>query len=183
MLLLLGVLLSNAPLFAEDAKAKLSDEEIDELFQEAFMLASFGFYDEAKQRCQRILEQKPDQPTVKKLLASIQAKRSGGDPGAELKRKLEAMIVPEVDFKKADPADAIESLRATSRKLSRDKAAVNFVWLVPAEEKLAPVTLHLEKVSMLDAIDYTARAAGLKYRVEPRAVVIFKPESDSTIVE
>jgi hypothetical protein len=153
----------------------LSEEEIGDLFAETVMLASVGFYDEAEQRCQRLLAQKPSDPVVRKLLEGIQAKRNKGDAAADFKRKLTEMIVPEVNFRQTGPIEAIEFLRNESKKLSKDKRAVNIVWLVPAETKLSPVTLHLEKIPLLEAIRYTAQAAGADLRIEPHAIVISKP--------
>lgn len=51
---------------------------------------------------------------------------------------------------------------------------MNFVWLIPAEEKLPLVSMQLRKIPMSEAIRYMLTAAGLNYRVEPHAVVIYR---------
>ena len=164
---------TNAP-----ANPVLSDDELGELLQQAIVLARVGLYDEAEARCKRILEQKPDQPTVKELLREInQEKRNrfGGDAGAPLREKLSDTIVPEVNLRAADASDALEQLRKESAKLTPDKTEINFVWQVPPDAKLPKVTLNLKNVPMLDAIQYVTAIAKLGFRVDPHAVVIYLP--------
>ncbi len=172
----------SAPVAAEEtnapAKTVLSDGELGDLLQQAIMLARVGLYDEAEARCQQILEQKPDQPTVKELLREIEEQkhsRFGQDAGAELRRKLSETIVPEVNLRGANPFDALEQLREESRKLTADKSEVNFVWQVPAEATLPKVTLNLKQVPLLDVIQYVTAIAKLSFRVDPHAVVIYLP--------
>jgi hypothetical protein len=183
------LLLSASGMIAQNtnhvAPAKISDDELGEKLQQAVILTNVGLYDEAETRCNEILEQRPDQPTVKQLLREIEERRRrayGQDPGYELKRKLKELIVPEVNFREADPKAVMDYLRAESKKLTRDKTEINFVWLVPADEKLPRVTLGLQKVPFLDVVRYTTEAAKLRYRVDSHAVVIYK-ESPPTPVK
>jgi general secretion pathway protein D len=97
-------------------------------------------------------------------------------PGAELKRKLNDLIVPELNVREAGPADVIEFLRAESKKLTSDKSEINFVWQVPADQKFPKITLNLKKVPMIDVIRYVTDLAKLGYRIDPHVVVIFVPE-------
>jgi hypothetical protein len=147
---------------------------------QAVMLSAVGMDEEAEQRLNQILAQKPDQPTAKRFLKEIQAKRQKTRPSvasAQLRAKLEKTIVPEVDFKEAKAEDVIEFLRKESPKLTPDKTPINFVWMVPAEAKPRPVTLMLKKVPVVDVLQYMTEAAGLRYRVDPNAVVIYSPAS------
>ena len=50
---------------------------------------------------------------------------------------------------------------------------------MPADTKLNPVTLNLKKVPFTDVLNYVTQLAGLKYRVDAHAVVIYKPEPPS----
>lgn len=164
------------------ATVKLSDDQLGDLLQQATRLARVGLYDEAETRCRQILEQKPDQPTVKQLLLEIQEKRSPitrRSPGAELTRTLGNLIIPELIVREANPADVIERLRDESRKLTGGKGEINFVWQVPPGRALSKVTLNLKNVPMLDVIRYVTTLARLDYRVDSRAVVIFLAEPES----
>jgi hypothetical protein len=161
------------------AAPKLTDEQLGEQLQRAIMLVQFGFYAEAEETCKRILEQNPDLPTVKELLQQIQRKRkllSPEDPAAALKQRLETLTVPAVNFRDAPVRDAIEWLREESGKLSPDKQPLNVVWMVPADAKLPGITLKLQQVPLLELLRYVTELAGLRYRLDPHAVVIFKPE-------
>lgn len=169
---------------AETNKVTLSDEQLGEKLAQAIMLGRVGLYAEAEATCREILAQKPDQPTAKQLLRELQeqrGKRETQDPGFSLRHKLGQIIVPEVNFRDASPADVIEYLRDTSKKLSPDKTEINFVWQVPADATLNSITLNLKKVPLADMLDYVTQLAKLKYRVDAHAVVIYKPEPEKPI--
>ncbi len=177
--MLLLILVAGATLAAETNR--LGDEKLEDKFAQAMMLARAGLYAEAEAVCKEILAQKPDQPTVKQLLLEVeelQRKREAADAGYALRRKLEQLVIPEISFRQAAPADVIEFLREQTKQLSPDKTPVNVVWLVPADAKLSPITLSLRKVPFTDVLNYVTQLAGLRYRIKPHAVVIYKPEPE-----
>jgi hypothetical protein len=159
----------------------LSDNQ---LMQQAIVLARAGLYTEAAAVCKEILGRTPDQPAAKQLLHEIEElrrKREAADPGYALRNKLEQIIVPEVIFREAAPADVVEYLKVEANKLSPDKMPIDFVWSVLADARLRPVTFNLRNVPLSDALGYVTQLAGLRYRVEARAVVIYKPEPERAI--
>ena len=155
--------------------AQLTDDQLGEMLQAAVLLARMGLYDEAEVRCQQILAQKPKESTVKQLLEEIQTKRRERNPSGSLRHKIDEMIVPEVNVRDAPVGDIIEFLREQSRTLSGDKIAVNLVWQAPEDSRTAKVTLNLRKVPFADVLKYVTESAGLRYRVDAHAVVIYKP--------
>ncbi len=158
-------------------KPKYTQEHLDGLFQEAVMLSQVGMYEEAEARCKTILGQMPDQPTVKKLFEEIQQKRrqSGRqDPSAELKKELNAIVLPEVSFREAAIADVIEFLRQETKKYTKDKAEVNFILVLP-EGKAPTVTMSLRKIPLMEVLRYLTVLTGLQCQVDPHAVVISPP--------
>lgn len=152
--------------------------EQEQMFVEAVMLRQQGFYAEAETRLKRLSELQPDQPTIKQMLAEVQQqlRKQQPDPAREFKRKLDELIVPEVNFRDVEPKDVFEFLRKESKKLTPDKTEINFAWLVPADEKLPHVSLSLRKIPFLEAVRYVAEAAKLRYRVDSHAVVIYKEQ-------
>jgi len=154
----------------------LSQKQLDHLFQEAIMLMQVGLYDEAETRLKKILSQMPDQPTVRKLMQEIQEKRKltgKPDPSAELKKTLESIVLPEVDFREASLQDVIAFLREESKKHTKDKTEINFVVMLP-EGKAPVITLSLRKIPMMELLRYISMLTGLQYKVDPHAVV-FSP--------
>lgn len=134
-----------------------------------------GQYDEAEARCIQILEQKPNDQVAGRLLTEIQDRRRQQKPSADLKHKLAEIVIPEVNVREAAVADVIDSLQTEAQKRSVDKAPINFVWQAPEELKTAKVTLILRSVPLTDVLKYVTELAGLRYRVDAHAVVIYKP--------
>ena len=126
---------------------------------------------EAETQLKKLAVLRPDDAKVKELLAEVQAKWKAqqAEPINVLKRQLAETIVPEVKYREAAAQDIIQHLGEASK--------VNFVWLVPADAKTAPVTLSLTKTPLGDVLQYVTQLSGLKYRVEPHAVVIYKAEA------
>jgi hypothetical protein len=180
----LAVLLAVAVQAAETNKVALTEAQLEEKFTQAVMLARVGLYEEAEAVGREILAQKPDQPTVKQLLAEIAEQRNriqSRDPGYALRRKLDQIVVPEIRFREAAMIDVVQYLSEQSKQLAPDKTQINFVWLVPDDFKPRAVTLNLHKVPMSEVLNYVTQLSGLKYRVDAHAVVIYKPEPEKPI--
>jgi hypothetical protein len=143
--------------------------------QTAAVLERMGHYDEAEARCLKLLEQNPNNQTVKQLLGEIEDKKRHQNSSSGLRRQLEETIVPEVNVRDATAADVIDFLQTESEKLSGGKNPINFVWQAPEDAKAAKVTLNLRGVPLADVLKYVTESAGLRYRVDPYAIVIYKP--------
>jgi hypothetical protein len=154
---------------------KLSDDQMGEMLQGAILLARMGLYDEAEQQCNKILAQDSKQSTVKQLLDEIQEKKRQQGSATELRRKLDDTIIHELNVRDVSVTDVIETLRAESEKLSADKTAINIVWQIPESSKVAKVTLNLHNVPLGDVLGYVTESAGLRYRADAHAIVIYKP--------
>jgi hypothetical protein len=164
---------------AGTSAAALTEAQLDELFAKAVILNMGGRYDEAEAAARQILARKPDNRDVQQLLEEITRARAASrgrtdNPTRGLKKKLDGILIPEVNVREANVRDVVQFLQDESGRLSPDKTGVNFVWLVPAEEKVPPVTMQLRKMPLAEVIRYVLAAARLNYRVEPYAVVIYK---------
>jgi general secretion pathway protein D len=117
----------------------------------------------------------------------------------EIARKLREIILPEVNFREANINDVVTFLALESRRRDPDRVGVNFVlrlgeraapaaapvtdmppedeFAAPAPAPAAPagpqlITLTLHNISLEDTVRYVTSVAGLKYWLEPNAVVI-----------
>ena len=176
-IVLLGMLVSVAVAQAA-TNAAPSIAEMEQLFMEAVMLNSRGFYTEAEVRLKRLVELQPDQPTVRNLLRDVQAKlwQRDQDPVRLLKQRLAAITLASVQFRAAKPEDVIDYIRLESGRLTADKTEINFVWQVPANVATPPITLNLKNVPLTDVLNYVAQLAGVSYRMDAFAVIFYKPE-------
>lgn len=167
--LLVGVTVTRAATNAVPSRA-----EQEQLFTEAVLLSKRGFYAEAEVRLKRLVELQPNQLIIAEFLRLVQVKLH--DPAEILTKRLAAITFPVVQFRAANLPDVIEYLREEIPKLAADKTEINFVWQVPANTPMTPITLNLRNIPLPDVLNYVTQLAGLRYRVEPNAVVIYKPE-------
>jgi hypothetical protein len=49
------------------------------------------------------------------------------------------------------------------------------VWQAPEASKVAKITLNLHNIPLGDVLRYVTESAGLRYRADTHAVVIYKP--------
>ncbi|MEY4483185.1 MAG: hypothetical protein RL693_637, partial [Verrucomicrobiota bacterium] len=110
----------------------------------------------------------------------------GGTPDASryYTEKMSKIIFPSVMFAGASVDEAIEFLRIKSRDydtFERDptKRGVNLILRAGSAPSTAQITLDLKDVPMVEALRYITELAGMKFKVEPYAVVVV-PLSETT---
>ena len=101
-----------------------------------------------------------------------------------IRRKLKTIIIPEIDFTEATIEEAVEFLRRQSKDLDPNGEGVNIIIksqvpaagdaVAPDPNAVAaqPINLQLSNVPLEDALKFTTELAGLKYKVDPLAVIV-----------
>jgi general secretion pathway protein D len=115
-------------------------------------------------------------------IASTTEFDSTGSVGAYYAQKMSTIIFPSVQFAGASVEEAVEFLRIKSRDydvLTQDpsKKGVNLIIKPGAAPSTALITLDLKDVPMSEALKYITELGGMKYKIEPYAVVVV-PMSD-----
>ena len=103
-------------------------------------------------------------------------KTSEAQPAGTLAEKLEAIVLPSVEFREAHIKDVLNFLVDAARESDPDKTGVNIV-LLDAEND-ARVTLSLRKISLHNVLKYVSELAGLSLDIEEQAVVLRKPKQE-----
>lgn len=122
-------------------------------------------------------------PPVRGLV--IDPVASGGtEPTVYLTRKMQEIVFPQVQFAGASIEEAVEFLRVKSRDLDVNetdpaKKGVNIILKAGDAPVTASISLDLKDVPMVEALRYVTELAGMKYKVEPFAVLIV-PVSETT---
>ncbi|WP_240914704.1 Amuc_1098 family type IV pilus outer membrane protein [Roseimicrobium sp. ORNL1] len=103
-------------------------------------------------------------------------------PGAYYVDKMSKIIFPTVQFAGASVEEAVEFLRIKSKDydtIERDpaKRGVNLIIKPGTAPSTATISLDLKDVPMSEALRYITELGGMKYKVEPYAVVVV-PISD-----
>jgi len=122
-------------------------------------------------------------PPVRGLV--IDPLETGGiEPTVYLTRKMQEIVFPQVQFAGASIDEAVEFLRVKSRDLDVNepdpsKKGVNIILKAGDAPVTASISLDLKDVPMVEALRYVTELAGMKYKVEPFAVLIV-PVSETT---
>ncbi len=108
--------------------------------------------------------------------------QGGADASGYYTSKMNRIIFPQVQFQGASIEEAIEFLRIKSRDfdtVERDpsRKGINLIMKSGSTPSTAQISLDLKDVPMSEALRYVTELAGMKYRIEPFAVVIV-PLSD-----
>ena len=103
-----------------------------------------------------------------------------------INRKLDEIIIPRVDFRDATIREALDFLKQRAVALDTTdqdptRRGINIVLKVPVDSPEADsrITLSLNDIPLRAAIDYVAKAANLKLKIEPYAVAVV-PQSEPT---
>jgi len=118
---------------------------------------------------EQILVKEPRNAAARNYLQTITEKEA---KSAATKRRLDAVVIPKIDFRDVSAREAFEfTLQAIERGSG---AKPNLVWIVPAENP-PRVTLALDNVPGATALTYIADLAGLKIAFEEHAVRVSAP--------
>lgn len=122
-------------------------------------------------------------PAVKGL--RVENSTDGGKaPTVYLSQKMQKIIFPQVQFSGASIDEAVEFLRVKSRDLDVEeqdpaRKGVNIILKAGDNPSTASISLDLKDVPMVEALRYVTELAGMKFKVEPFAVLIV-PVSETT---
>ena len=111
---------------------------------------------------------------VDQLKTQLAALEPGNNPKvAALTKKLDAIVIPKVDFETCTINEAVEFLRLRGKELDPDKTGVNLV-LIDKDNK-STVTLRLENVTLHTVLKTAAEQAGLALDIGEEIVALRKP--------
>lgn len=123
-----------------------------------------------------------DQVPVEMTQSVADAYTGGTDDSRYYTEKMQRIIFPAVQFQGASIEEAIEFMRIKSRDydtVERDpaKRGVNLILKAGSTPSTAQISLDLKDVPMVEALRYITELAGMKYKIEPFAVIVV-PLSD-----
>jgi len=104
------------------------------------------------------------------LPALAQAQKPDDPRAAELKAKLDRIIIPAVEFEAVGLREAMKVLRRRSQELDPDGEGVNFV--VHTGDENPKVTLHLTNVSLAAVVRMLTTLTDTEYELDENIVVI-----------
>jgi general secretion pathway protein D len=104
-----------------------------------------------------------------------------------ISEKLDSIIIPRIDFTESSIREALDFIKKRALDLDEsdpDNKGVNIVLKLPPDSPDAayPITLSLTDVPLRAALDYVARAANLKIKIEPYAVVVVSASENTDVL-
>jgi hypothetical protein len=119
-------------------------------------------------------------PAISALLypaGQVEEKQVEGNAQAYMINKLNSIIIPQVQFSNATIEEALEFLRVKNRDLDvmesdPAKKGVSFILKSGEVAPSANISLDLKDVPLGEALRYVTELAGMKYKVEPYAVLV-----------
>jgi len=108
------------------------------------------------------------------------------DEKSPLQAKLDAMVIPQMQFRNATLTEAVEFLRSKSLDLDTtttdpNQKGVNIIVKADNKAAEAKITLDLKNVPLGAALKYVAQLSGLQLVVEPHAVVLLEEKAEALI--
>ncbi|HSJ02490.1 MAG TPA: hypothetical protein VK956_08560 [Verrucomicrobium sp.] len=125
----------------------------------------------------------PDAAMVEEeTMNDVDAYGGGPDASRYYSEKISRIILPRVQFEGASLEEALEFLRIKSRDfdtLERDptRKGMNIILKAGSAPSTARISLDLKDVPLEEALRYVTELAGMKYKLEPYAVMVV-PLSD-----
>jgi hypothetical protein len=191
-----GTVPGNADPFAATGAQTLSDMDLLKAQGIAFPEGSVARYDRDSQMLV-VSNSKPNLDLVEQLVTNLTSRDEfeefmssqnessngvGANPAVYYVDKMSKLIFPSVQFNGASIEEALEFLRIKSREVDyveRDpaKKGVNLIIKPGYAPSTATISLDLKDVPMSEALRYVTELGGMKYKVEPFAVVVV-PISD-----
>ncbi len=144
-----------------------------QIFQEGVSLFKVERYAEAKARFERVLRAQPNYAPARSFLARANLAISKGGPKLPgLDKKLNGLILPQLNFDRAPVGDVLDFLSKRVLEVSDGKIGANVIFKGTEEERERPITLQLRNVPVTDAFRYVTEVSRLRLRYEPHAVVV-----------
>ncbi len=101
------------------------------------------------------------------------------DSSIVLSQKMKSIRFPRVLFSGATIEEAVEFLRVKSKDIDPDHIGVNIILKAGDTPGGAQISLDLKDVPMQEALRYVTELAGMKFKIEPYAVLVV-PITEST---
>lgn len=142
-------------------------QEVADLMKQAREAYVDEKYEDALELYQMVLELDPKHPQAQFFVKNLKMRQAGGEAG--LKKRLEGIIVEEVEFRDADLGACLEFLQQKAKEIG--KLDINFVNQA-GDAKDQGITLSLKNLPMTVVLDYVGRMADVEIVYEAHAVVV-----------
>lgn len=151
-----------------------STQEMLTAAQAAYMK---GDIETAKKNFQAVNKSDPKNQVAIGFLRKIVVDEAKRPPVSSLKKQLDQLMVPKVEFRDASLGSALNFLKQAATKNSDGKVSVNFVVQLPeGQADTQTVTLSLANVPYSEVLKYLGEVAKVDFAYDKYAIVV-KPHS------
>jgi len=138
----------------------LSAETVQQTYARGVRAYAGGNVDAARKLFEEVLAAEPDNKGAAAYLRNIAAEKPAT---VSLRKQMEALIVPKVDFHDTSLTTVLDYLPKVVAEQSKGRATLNIVRLFPSDFGTSKtITLELSNVPMANVLDFVAQLAGVK---------------------
>lgn len=120
-------------------------------------------------------ENNAEKPAASSAKKATTASKAGTVSGVDIQKKMNSLIIPNVDMSNTTLSEAIDFLRKSSRSLDKSQGenkGINFVIRGDGSKIIIP-ELKLKNVSILDTLKAITGMTGMRFKIEKYAVVLY----------
>ena len=106
---------------------------------------------------------------------------NGASPREQLLQKMQAIIIPKIEFTEVPLPEALNFLSFEARKHDPQKMGVNIV-LLTREKSPPKITLNVRNLSLGSSLGFVTEIAGYVYEIREGVIVVSKPIPQKQVV-
>jgi hypothetical protein len=155
----------------------LPAETVQQTYARGVRAYSGGNTETARKLFEEVLAADPGNKGAAAFIRNIDAAKPAQ---VDLRKQMEAVIVPKIDFHDASLTTVLDYLPKVVAEQSKGRATLNIVRLFPSDYGASKtITLQLSNAPMSSVLDYIAQLAGVKMEFQAHAVVVSLPRTAS----
>jgi len=155
--------------------SSLFAESVQQTYARGVRAYAGGNVEAARKLFEEVLAAEPGNQGATAYIRNIDATKPDN---ISLRKQMEAVIVPKVDFHDTSLTTVLDYLPKVVAEQSKGRATLNIVRLFPSDFGASKtITLELANVPMASVLDFVAQLAGVKMEFQAHAVLVSLPQT------
>ena len=149
-----------------------AQDDLHVIYEEGRAAFNAGQFELAREKLAYVLTKNPNHLPTQAMMAQITQKL--GADNTLLRKSYEKIILEKIEFNEAPLDEALQAVRAFTRKATQDKVSPNIIVKHPEIGKKT-VSLSLTNVPLAEVLNYLAQLSGSRLSYDKNAVMFSNP--------